>query len=406
MGVEVVQHEAGNPLWGDDWPSVQAQWDLDPAVTFLNHGSFGATPRPVLEHQAALRREMEAQPVEFLWRRLKGAQQAARSRVAAFLNADPDGLAFVPNATTGVATVLAGLDPSPGDEVVLTDHAYPGVSKAVRRLCDRSGADMVIAAIPLPIPQPDEIVARFVERLTERTKLAIVDHVTSPTAAIFPVERIVTECRLAGVPVLVDAAHGSGMLDVDLTRLQPDFWTGNFHKWVCAPKGAAALFVAPEHRERIRPLVPSHGYGGSFRDEFDWTGTHDPTPYLSVPAALDFLGGLGWRRIRRHNHELAAYGSRIVSEAVGTTSPVPAESFGSMAVVALPPWVATTQEDADAAQAVLYEQHRIEVPFTVWNGRGLVRLSAQAYNAPSHYERLAEALPRVLSDRAGRESRR
>jgi isopenicillin-N epimerase len=395
MSTRIATHGAGNPLWGEDWHSVRAQWDLDPTVTFLNHGSFGATPRPVLDRQAALRAEMEAQPVEFLWRRLKGLQQEARNRVAAFLKADPDGLAFVPNATTGVATVLAGLDPSPGDEILLTDHAYPAVLKAVRRLCDRSGADMVVAGIPLPLPEAGEIVARFTDRLAKRTRLAIIDHVTSPTAAILPVDRIVEECRRTGIPVLVDAAHGPGMLPIDLAQLQPDFWTGNFHKWVCAPKGAAALVVAPAHRDRIRPLVPSHGYGGGFHDEFDWTGTHDPTSYLSVPAALDFFGGLGWQRIRTHNHELAAYGRRIVSEAVGTSSPVPEGSFGSMAVVALPHGVASTEEDAASAQARLYERHRIEVPFSAWSGRGLVRLSAQVYNSPSEYERLAEVLPGI-----------
>ena len=396
MTVREARHEAGNPLWGEDWPAVRSAWVLDPSVTFLNHGSFGACPRPVLDRQAALRGEMESQPVDFLWRRLKGLQQEARGRVAAFLNADPDGLAFVPNATTGTATVLHWLDLRAGDQILLTDHAYPAVLKAVRRACDRSGAEMVVVPIPLPLPAGESIADTFSAALSERTRLAIVDHVTSPTAAILPVERIVADCRRSGAHVLVDAAHGPGMLPMDLGSLRPDFWTGNFHKWVCAPKGAAALYVGPEHRGRIRPLVASHGYPGTLTDEFDWTGTHDPTPYLSIPAALDFCDELGWDRIRRHNHRLAAIGRQVVAEAVGPPRMVPEDAFGSMSVVALPAGVATTEDEAERTQARLYTQHRIEVPFTAWNGTGLVRLSAQVYNAPSDYARLAEALPQVL----------
>jgi isopenicillin-N epimerase len=396
VSVQAAQPETGNPLWGEDWPSVREQWALDPTVTFLNHGSFGACPKPVLDRQTTLRAQMEAQPVEFLWRRLKDLQQEARARVAAFLNADPDGLAFVPNATTGTATVLHGFDFRPGDQILLTDHAYPAVSKAVRRACDRFGAEMVVVPIPLPLPSGEGIADAFSGAASERTRLAIVDHVTSPTAAILPVERIVANCRRAGIPVLVDAAHGPGMLPIDLRSLRPDFWTGNFHKWACAPKGAAALYVGPEHRDRIRPLVASHGYPGTFVEEFDWTGTHDPTPYLSIPAALEFCERLGWDRIRRHNHELAAAGRRIVAETVRTEQLVPQDVFGSMSIVALPAGLAATEEEAGDAQIRLYEQHRIEVPLTAWNGRLLVRLSAQVYNAPSDYARLADVLPEVI----------
>ena len=220
--------------------------------------------------------------------------------------------------------------------------------------------------------------------------------VTSPTAAVFPLTEIVARSRARGVPVMVDGAHAPGMLPIDLTALSPDFWTGNFHKWVCAPKGAAALWVRDDHQATVKPLITSHGYGGSFHDEFDWTGTHDPTPYLSVPGALEFFDSLGWDRVRTHNHELAAYGQRVVSEALGTDPPVPEDSFGSMAAVELPNGVGATDKDAAALQARLYDEHRIEVPIYVLNAKGLVRLSAQVYNCPQDYDRLAEALPRVL----------
>jgi isopenicillin-N epimerase len=385
-----------NPLWGDDWPAVRDLWLLDPEITFLNHGSFGATPRPVLDRQMALRTEMERRPVEFLWRRLPDLLREARGAVAAFLMADPEGLAFVPNATTAVATVLAQAGLEPGDEVLLTDHAYPAVLKAARRECARTGAELVLASVPLPLPPPGEITRIVAGALTGRTKLAIVEHVTSATAAIFPIAEIVAACRARGVPALVDAAHGPGMLPIDLAALAPDYWTGNLHKWVCAPKGAAVLFVAPEHRPLVGPLVASHGYGGTFHEQFDWTGTADPTAFLSVPAALELFRGLGWERVRRHNHELAAYGRRVVAAAVRTEPPVPEAAFGSMALIALPAGAATTEEEAAALQGRLYREDRIEVPLGMWDGRAFVRISAQAYNCRADVERLASALPRLL----------
>jgi isopenicillin-N epimerase len=386
----------GNPIWGDDWPSVRDRWPLDPSVTFLNHGSFGATPLPVLEAQRAWQDEMEREPVEFLWRRLPERLEEARRTASAFLGADPDGFAFVPNATAGVATVLASLRLEPGDRILLSDHAYPAVRNAAAKACRDAGTEPAVVHIPLPLPDPGDIVPTFAAAIDPRTRLVIVDQVTSPTAAILPAADIVRAARDRGALVLVDGAHAPGMLPVNVGSLGADFWTGNFHKWVCAPKGAGALVVAAEHRERVHPIVTSHGYDQGFRQEFDWTGTKDDTPYLTVPAALAFMDELGWDRVRRHNHELVSLGQRVVSEALGTEPPVPPEAFGSMAVVALPEGAAATLEDAAAMGTKLFETERIEVPFVSWNGRGYVRLSAQVYNRPADYERLAEALPRVL----------
>lgn len=388
--------DPSNPLWGEDWPRVRSLWPLDPDVTFLNHGSFGATPTSVLEAQRAWQDEMERQPVQFLDRRLPELLEQARRHAAGFLHTDADGLAFVPNATAGVATVLASIPFEPGDRVVLSDHSYPAVRNAVTRACSVSGAEPVVVEVPLPLPEPDRIVAAFGEAISDRTRLVIVDQVTSPTGAIFPAAEVASACRERGVLMLVDGAHAPGMLPVDLGAVGADFYTGNFHKWCCAPKGAAALAVGAEHRDRIHPVVTSHGLGGSFRDRFDWTGTADPSPYLCVPAALAFLDALGWERVRRHNHELVAYGQRLVAEALGTDVPVPPDAFGSMAIVKLPDGMATTKDDALELQAKLYDRTRIEVPFTAWNSGGYVRLSAQAYNRPADYERLAEALPDLL----------
>src|SRR5439155_11310409 len=234
-----------NPLWGRGWHDVAANWALDPDIVFLNHGSFGATPRPVLAAQDAWRKVMEREPVDFLWRLLSGRIDEARRRAADFLDADPSGFAFVPNVSTAISTVLASLDLHHGDRLVATDHAYPAVVNALRPTCPRTGAELVLVGIPLPPPAPADVVGRIMNVVDARTRLVIVDHVTSATALILPAADVVTACRDAGVPVMVDAAHAPGMLDVSVRRLRPDYWTGNFHKWVCAPKGAAALWVRP-----------------------------------------------------------------------------------------------------------------------------------------------------------------
>jgi isopenicillin-N epimerase len=388
-----------NDLWGDDWDRVRANWILDPDVAFLNHGSYGATPRPVLDRQQALRMELEREPVSFLWRRLPDLAAEVRSRVGGFLGADPEGLAFVTNATTGVNTVLGSLVPSlgPGDRVMATDHAYPAVRNAVLAACSRSGASLDEVSIALPFPSDADVVAVVEDALTDRTRLVVVDHVASSTAAILPVARIVERCRSAGVPVLVDAAHAPGMLPVDVVALGADFWTGNLHKWVCAPKGSAVLWVAPEHREEVHPLVTSHGAGQGFRAEFDWTGTFDPTPYLAAPAALEFLGALGWERVMAHNRALAMRGRDLVTSALGTERQVDDDRTGSMSVVELPTGAARTFDQTLAIQERLFSEHRVEVPITWWHERAFVRMSAQVYNAPADYERLAVAIRRVLT---------
>ena len=335
---------------------------------------------------------MEREPVDFLWRLLSGRIDEARRRAADFLDADPSGFAFVPNVSTAISTVLASLDLHHGDRLVATDHAYPAVVNALRATCTRTGAELVLVGIPLPPPAPADVVGRIMNVVDARTRLVIVDHVTSATALILPAADVVTACRDAGVPVMVDAAHAPGMLDVSVRRLRPDYWTGNFHKWVCAPKGAAALWVRPELRDRTHPLVVSHGAGRGYAAEFDFQGTDDYTAYLSVPAALDFVGSLGWERVRRHDHELAAYGQGIVASALGTAPPVPGDRFGSMALCAVPLHLAPDEDSAKLLQLRLFDEHRIEVPIAWWNDAAYLRLSAQVYNAPSDYERLAAIL--------------
>ncbi len=386
-------------------------WALDPAVAFLNHGSFGACPRPVLEAQGRLVEELEAEPVRFLSRELEGRLDAARAALAAFVGADADDLAFVPNATAGVNTVLRSLAFAPGDELLVTDHAYNACRNALEAVAGRAGARAVVATVPFPIDSPDRVVEAVLARVTPRTRLALLDHVTSPTGIVFPIARLVAELAQRGVDTLVDGAHAPGMVPLDLHALGAAYYTGNAHKWLCAPKGTAFLHVRRDCQAAIRPLSISHGANSPrtdrsrFRLEFDWAGTDDPTAHLCVPEAIRYLGSLvpgGWPVLMARNRALALAARRTLCDAVGVAPPCPDEMIGSLAAVPLPdatrpPAPATPRRDA--LQDALFERFRIEVPVIVWPAapRRLVRVSAQLYNEPGDYARLADALRTLLA---------
>jgi isopenicillin-N epimerase len=385
-------------------------WQLDPDVVFLNHGSFGACPREVLATQAELRARMERQPVQFLVRDLEGELDAARQKLAEFLGADAEGLAFVTNATVGVNTVLANLRLHPGDELLVTDHGYAACRNAVNRLAQRTGARVVVAQVPFPLQSPDEVLNALDRALTSNTRFCLIDHVTSPTALVFPVERIVPWLQARGVAVLVDGAHAPGMLPLDLAALNADYYTGNCHKWLCSPKGAAFLHVRADLREGFAPLMASHGMAiqrperSRFRLEFDWTGTSDPTPWLAIPAALAFMENLqpgGWHERMRQNHALALQARDILCTALDMPPPAPDAMLGSMAAILLPDLQIPpqqpsdhTQPPLDALQDHLWHAHRIEVPVMDWPSPRvrLIRVSAQAYNSAMQYDFLAEQL--------------
>lgn len=372
-------------------PDLRARWTLDPAIAYLNHGSFGATPRVVLAEQERLRQEMEREPVEFLHRRLPGRLAAARLDVGRFLGADPGGLAFVPNATAGVATVLAGFDWKQGDEVVIADQGYGAMKQQLRKLADRYGVRPVFATVPFPIHHASQVIDAFAAALSHRTRLVILDHITSPTALIFPVLEIAALCRQRAIPVLVDGAHAPGFLPLSIDSLGVDFYTGNLHKWVCAPKGAAILWVAHGWRFRTRPLVASHAYGGLFHEEHDWTGTFDPTAWLSVPTAIAQLETFGLHKVQAANHALVQEGRQRIAWALEVDLPHPDHPswYGGMAAIPFPR--GTAKECAEYTRR-MYETHKIEVPFTAYDNRVWVRISGQLYNRPEEYARLAEAL--------------
>jgi isopenicillin-N epimerase len=380
-------------------------WTLDPDTTFLNHGSFGACPAEVLEIQHGLRARMERQPVQFLSRDLDELIHEARMALGRFLNSDADDLAFVANATSGVNTVLRSLAFEPGDELLVTDHAYNACRNALEFVAGRSGAHVVIAPVPFPLDSPDDVLEAVLAAVSQRTRLALVDHVTSPTGLIFPVERLVAALQARGVDVLVDGAHAPGMIPIDLRGLGAAYYTGNAHKWLCAPKGSAFLWVRPDRQPGVHPLTISHGFNvvradrSRFRLEFDWTGTIDPTAALCIPIALRFMEARlpgGWPALMERNHRLALEGRRALCDVLGVAPPCPDAMIGALAAIPLPDGEESgpSRSGGDPLQRALREQFGIEVPVIAWPAapKRLLRISAQLYNTLADFQRLARAL--------------
>jgi isopenicillin-N epimerase len=439
-------------------------------VSYLNHGAFGVVPISVQRAQQCLRDEAESNPLKFYAQGLLDRIIHTRRHLAAFLGADPDGSALVPNTTAGISLVLQSVRLAAGDEVLLTDHAYGAVAIAVRRQCRRAGATARTVALPLGAPDA-EIVARIAAALRPgRTTLLIVDQLTSATAQVLPVRAIAAAARERDIPVLVDAAHAPGMLPVDVSGVGADFWVGNLHKWAFAPRGTALLAVAPQWRRRIDPLVASWELDAGFPLSVEFQGTLDYTPWLAAPAGLFVLRTLGVEAVRAHNAALAAYGQRMVGAALGlapadlpatggmaadlaaprataadlgvlratatdlaapdataadlaapgatatdlaapggtaadlaapgataTDLAAPGATATAMRILPLPAGLATTQAEAHALREHIADKLATETAVTAWGGRGWLRLSAQVYNRPDEYDRLAERLPALLN---------
>ena len=375
-------------------------WSLDPRIAYLNHGSFGACPIAVQKVQADLRDELEREPVDFLTRRLPARLDEARGALAQFLGAAPSELAFVSNATMGVNAVVRSLPFAPGDEILTTSHVYAACHKTLRYVADRRGARVVVAPLPFPVSGDDAIVAAVLAAVTGRTRLALIDHVTSPTALILPIERLVRELADRGVDTLVDGAHAPGMVPLSLSALGAAYYTGNCHKWLCAPKGAAFLHVRADRQEGVHPTVISHGFPNGFQAEFDWTGTADPTAFLSVPAAIRYVGSLlpgGWTEVMARNRALALECRGLLQDSLGVPAAAPATMIGSIASVILPP-------AAPVSIAAQFDRDRVG---TWFRERGietwfhdaplpLLRVSAQLYNDADQYRQLAGLLTKML----------
>jgi len=382
-------------------------WPLDPKVTFLNHGSFGSCPRPVLEFQREIRDRLERQPICFFVRELETLWDEARHALAQFVGAAADELVFVPNATSGINAVLRSLEFSAGDELLVTDHEYNACRNVLNYVADRSRARVIVAPVPFPLRNENEMVVPILERVTSRTRLALLDHVTSQTGLVFPIKRLVRELAARGVDTLVDGAHAPGMVPLNLREIGAAYYTGNCHKWICAPKGAAFLAVRSDRQKTIRPLVISHGANSARADrsrfliEFGWMGTADPSAMLSVPEALRFMAKLlpgGWPEIMRRNRALALAARRVLCAASRIDSPCPDEFIGSLASLPIPDSASSEPSKSplylDPLQDTLLHKHAIEVPVIPWPHppKRLLRVSAQLYNSLPQYQKLAGAL--------------
>jgi isopenicillin-N epimerase len=381
---------------------MSSPWLLNPHIHYLNHGSYGATPLPLLEYQQELRQQLENQPIHFFSRALETLLDDARESLGSFIGVPSPDLVFLPNATWGVNTVLRSLPWVAGEEILLTNHTYNACSNAVHFLQESYGVIVKEAVIPFPLASARQIREAILEQITPQTKLALLDHVTSSTALIFPLDTLITELHQRGVDTLVDGAHAPGFLTLDIRALAPTYYTGNCHKWLCAPKGSAFLYVRPDKQKIIRPLVISHGANSPrsdrsrFQLEFAWLGTDDPTAYLCVPRAIEWLGNLfpqGWPQLLQHNYDLTRKARHLLCTALEIPPPAPESLLGSMATLPLGKISLSPLE----LYQKLREEYAIEVPIIPWqNQEVLIRISAQVYNHIEQYEYLATTLRKIL----------
>jgi len=387
-----------------DWDRHRSAWTLAEGVTYLNHGSFGPAPRVVIESRQRWFAELERQPMDFLARRLEPLLNDAVGVLAKFVNSDRDDLIFVPNATTGINVVARSLDLAAGDEVLLTDHEYGAVARIFGNMCGQVGARTVVARLPLPITDDTSIVDALFERISERTKLIVVSHVASYTSVVLPIAAICERAKTVGVPVCIDGPHGLVQQPLDLRTLGCDFYAASCHKWLCGPIGSGFLYVRGKHKSKMRPAVMSWGrsFAGSpasWKDEFIWVGTDDPSSYLAVADAVRFIEQVGVEEFRTRTHLLADLARRRICEITGGGLLLDDSSsgFGSMLTFPLPhvarssAWPGTPHP----LQQALWEERRIEVPVFEWQDRLCLRVSCHLYNTPADIDRLVAALEQL-----------
>lgn len=368
---------------------------LNPEIVFLNHGSFGACPRVVFDRYQQWQRDLEWQPVEFLGRRYDGLIRDARNALAAYVGSDPENLLYVTNATAGLNMVARSLHLQPGDEILTTDHEYGALELTWQYVCRETGAKVVHRKVPMPLLDAEEFAEAIWQGVTSRTKVIFLSHITSPTALIFPVELLIERARAAGILTMIDGAHVPGHLPLSLDALGADFYSGNNHKWLCAPKGSALLHIRPEHHDRIDPLVISWGWDGqTLFDRTRWQGTQDVASYLATPDAIQFQQEHHWERVRARCHDLAIETMERICGLTGLAPIAAPQFFGQMVAVPLPDC------DEFVLKQRLYDEHRVEVPLTRHDGKLHVRVSIQGYNTREEVDVLIDALRKLVIDGA------
>jgi isopenicillin-N epimerase len=389
------------PVTGQFGRALRDQFLLEPGATFLNHGSFGAVPRVVYDAAVSWRQKAEANPDRFIRTILGDALRASAARLASALGARGEDLVFIDNATSGTTAVMRSFSVMPGDEVLITSHAYGAVLQTLRFITEYRGVVPVIAEIGFPLAGEDEIVKAIEARFTARTRLLVIDHITSSTAAVFPVQRLCALARARGIKVLVDGAHGPGQLALDIPALGADWYVGNCHKWLFAPRACAFLWARPDVQTVTHPLAISHYYGGKFTDEFDWTGTRDLSNCLAVPAALDFVAALGADQMRAYNYALVRDAAQRIGGAWGMPLGASPALTAAMATIRLPLTVAhePTVATARRLQRAILDRHQTVVAIIPFAGALWARISAQVYNVPEDYDGLlAMPFDRLLED--------
>src|SRR5487761_1309886 len=376
-----------------DWRAWRGEWSLAAGVTYLNNGSFGPTPRPVSRARRDWLDRVEADPHDFLVRQLGPRLIECRRRLAGLVRASADNLVLVENATVAMNIVAASAHLRPGDEVLANDHEYGAVLRLWERTCRRAGAKLIVQPLAAPIASAEQVVETLFAAATDRTRLLVVSHVTSPTAIILPVEAICRRARELRIATCIDGPHALAMLDVDVDRLDCDYYCASCHKWLCAPLGSGFLFVHPRRQATVEPALvswgrPLEGDVASWRDEFNWVGTRDPSVFLAVPAAIDFLERVGFDTFRRRTHALAAYARQTIARSVHAEALVPDTDqwYGSMISLRL------SDGEAGPLQRALWERYQIEIPIVAWQGRRLVRPSCHLYTSLDDIDRLARAL--------------
>lgn len=373
--------------------SLRNEFLLDKEIIFLNHGSFGACPKSVFKVYQQWQKELERQPVRFLSCEYPQLDHAARTKLGAYLGAKAENLVFIPNATHGVNIVARSLKLKPGDEILSSNMEYGACNNIWDFVCSQTGAKYHPISIPVPFPASEEMAALILNRITPRTKVIFLSHIASPTGLILPVEKIATYARSKGILTLVDGAHAPGQMNLNLEEMGVDFYTGNCHKWMLAPKGAGFLYASSESQKLIAPLIISWGWSmatslsASFHEKLFWNGTRDPAAYLSVPAAIEFMQQRKWDQVRDFCHSQVVSAIKRLTDLGSEFSPFLSDSqYIQMAATPIPDHVNTAKLADNLMNA------RIVIPITEFNHRRWLRLSYQAYNCFNDILKLEEIL--------------